>query len=90
MSYLDFEKPIAELENKIVELRSIGADEEGFDIDEEIERLQGKIERMLRQTYTKLTPGQKVQVARHPGRPHFRRSISSSISNPSSSAPIER
>ncbi|MBV6631994.1 MAG: acetyl-CoA carboxylase carboxyltransferase subunit alpha [Alphaproteobacteria bacterium] len=72
MSYLDFEKPIAELESKIVELRSIGTEEEGFDIDEEIERLQGKIERMLRQTYTKLTPAQKVQVARHPTRPHFK------------------
>ncbi|MAJ63462.1 MAG: acetyl-CoA carboxylase carboxyl transferase subunit alpha [Alphaproteobacteria bacterium] len=70
MSFLEFEKPIAELESKIAELRSLGTDDEIVNIDEEVERLQGKIERMLTQTYAKLTPAQKVQVARHPGRPH--------------------
>ena len=71
MSFLDFEKPIAELEGKLTELRSLGHDENGVSIEDEVERLQGKIERMLRQTYAKLTPAQKVQVARHPSRPHF-------------------
>ncbi len=70
MSFLEFEKPIAELESKIAELRSLGTDDEIVNIDEEVERLQGKIERTLTQTYAKLTPAQKVQVARHPGRPH--------------------
>jgi acetyl-CoA carboxylase carboxyl transferase subunit alpha len=72
MSFLDFEKPIAELESKLAELRSLGTDADAVNIDEEIERVQGKVERMLRQTYAKLAPAQKVQVARHPGRPHFK------------------
>ena len=72
MSFLEFEKPIAELESKIAELRSLGGDDGVVDIDEEVERLQAKIEKMLTQTYAKLTPVQKVQVARHPSRPHFK------------------
>lgn len=69
-NYLDFEKPIAELEGKIEELRHLsdGAD---INIAEEVARLQSKLDRLLRQTYGKLTPWQKVQVARHPERPHF-------------------
>src|SRR6185369_3358734 len=68
-TFLDFEKPIAELEGKIEELRhlSVGG---GLNIAEEVLRLQDKVERLLKTTYAKLTPWQKVQVARHPERPH--------------------
>jgi len=69
MRFLDFEKPIAELEGKIEELRHLPGDDD-MNIAEEISRLQAKAERMLRQTYAKLTPWQKCQVARHPERPH--------------------
>ncbi len=67
---LDFEKPVLELEAKITELRkSSGADHAG--IADEIERMQKKAEKLLTQIYSKLTPAQKVQVARHANRPHF-------------------
>ena len=68
-SFLDFEKPIAELEGKIEELRH-QSDTGDIKIAEEVERLQARVERLLKQTYTKLTPWQRVQVARHPDRPH--------------------
>jgi acetyl-CoA carboxylase carboxyl transferase subunit alpha len=68
-SFLDFERPIAELEGKIEELRHL-SDTGDLKIADEVERLQGRIDRQLRQTYTKLTAWQKVQVARHPNRPH--------------------
>ena len=68
-NFLEFEKPIAELEGKIEELKHLGTDDE-INIAEEVGRLQIKAERLLRQTYGKLTPWQKVQVARHPDRPH--------------------
>ena len=67
--YLEFEKPIAELEGKIEELRHLSGSSD-LNIAEEVARLQVKVERQLRQTYSKLTPWQKVQVARHPERPH--------------------
>ncbi len=67
--FLEFEKPIAELEGKIEELRHLSGDGE-IKIVDEVERLQSRVDRMLDQTYSKLTPWQKVQVARHPGRPH--------------------
>jgi acetyl-CoA carboxylase carboxyl transferase subunit alpha len=70
-NYLDFEKPIAELEGKINELKHL-SDDSDINIAEEVEKLQGKAERLLKQTYAKLTPWQKAQVARHPERPHFR------------------
>jgi len=69
-SFLDFEKPIAELEGKIEELRHL-SDQGGMNIAEEVAKLQGKADRLLRQTYGKLTPWQKTLVARHPERPHF-------------------
>ncbi len=69
--FLDFEKPIAELESKIEELRHL-SDDGDLNIADEVSKLQAKVERQLRQTYAKLTPWQKVQVARHPERPHFR------------------
>ena len=70
LTHLDFEKPIAELEDKIEELRHLSSDSE-VNIEEEVARLQAKVDRLLRSTYTKLTPVQRVQVARHPSRPHF-------------------
>lgn len=70
MSKLDFEKPVLELEGKIAELRNMGG-HESINIAEEISRMQAKAEKLLLQTYSKLTPQQKVQVARHQDRPHF-------------------
>ncbi len=70
-SYLDFEKPIAALEARILELRDT-ADEGSLDIQTEIEKLQAKSAKMLSDTYGKLSPWQKTQVARHPERPHFK------------------
>src|SRR3954466_4111355 len=70
-AFLDFEKSIAELESRIEELRET-AEGTDLNIDAEIERLQVKSERMLRDTYAKLTPWQKTQVARHPDRPHLK------------------
>ena len=67
--FLDFEKPVQELESKIEELRHLSNDDE-MNIADEVTRLQTKAERILRQTYQKLTPWQKTQVARHPERPH--------------------
>jgi acetyl-CoA carboxylase carboxyl transferase subunit alpha len=66
--FLDFEKPVAELENKIEELRQM-SEPSGINIADEIARLQEKADRQLRTTYAKLIPWQKVQVARHPDRP---------------------
>lgn len=70
MSQLDFEKPILELEGKIAELKNVGSDS-SINISEEIGKMQGKVAKMLHTTYSKLSPAQKVQVARHGGRPHF-------------------
>ncbi len=70
-SYLDFEKPIAALDARIVELRET-ADTGEIDIDSEIERLAAKARKLLASTYAGLTPWQKTQVARHPARPHFK------------------
>lgn len=70
-TFLDFEKPIAELQARIDELRETGA-EGGVDIAAEVVKLQAKSDRMLRDTFAKLTPWQKTQVARHPERPHFK------------------
>ncbi|MBA2919992.1 acetyl-CoA carboxylase carboxyltransferase subunit alpha [Sphingomonas sp. MAH-20] len=71
ISFLDFEKPIAELEARVAELRETAAGG-AVDIDAEIGRLQGKADKLLRDTYARLTPWQKTQVARHPARPHFK------------------
>jgi acetyl-CoA carboxylase carboxyl transferase subunit alpha len=67
--FLDFEKPIAELESKVEELRHL-SDGGDINIGEEVGKLEAKADRLLRQTYAKLSPWQKVQVARHPERPH--------------------
>jgi acetyl-CoA carboxylase carboxyl transferase subunit alpha len=68
-TYLEFEKPIAELESKIRELRHL-SDDGQIDIVTEVTRLQSKVERLLRQTYKELGPEQIMMVARHPERPH--------------------
>ena len=67
--YLDFEKPIADLEGKIAELRHL-PNSGDVDIAEEVMRLQDKANKQIRATYAKLTPWQRVQVARHAERPH--------------------
>jgi len=69
MHVLDFEKPIAELEGKIEELRRL-TDSGDVNVADEVGRLQVKVDKLLRATYAKLTPWQKTQVARHPDRPH--------------------
>jgi len=68
-NYLDFEKPIAELEGKIEELRHLSGSED-INIAEEVTKLQAKVEKLLIQTYGKLSSWQKTQIARHHDRPH--------------------
>lgn len=70
VTFLDFEKPIAELEARIRDLKT-SATGGAVDIDAEVKRLETKTQKLLRDTYAKLTPWQKAQVARHPARPHF-------------------
>ena len=70
-TFLDFEKPLAELDARVAELRATAA-AGAINIDAEVEKLQAKADRMLRDTYARLTPWQKTQVARHPQRPHFK------------------
>jgi acetyl-CoA carboxylase carboxyl transferase subunit alpha len=69
-TYLEFEKPIAELEGKIEELRHL-ANADDMNIADEVAKLQGKADKLLRQTYGKLTAWQRTLVARHQDRPHF-------------------
>src|SRR5690349_18334065 len=71
-NYLDFEKPIAELETRVAELRETANSSDDIDIDAEVSKLETKANKLLRDTYAKLTPWQKAQVARHPDRPHFK------------------
>src|SRR3954451_2754042 len=68
-SYLDFEKPVAELDSKVDELRAMAAS--GTDIGEEVSRIEEKAGQALADLYANLTPWQKTMVARHPQRPHF-------------------
>ncbi|MDC3108463.1 acetyl-CoA carboxylase carboxyltransferase subunit alpha [SAR86 cluster bacterium] len=68
-TYLEFEKPISDLENKIEKLR--GSGNTGSDIDSEIIKLSSQIEKLTNEVYSNLSIWQKVQVARHPHRPHF-------------------
>ena len=69
-TYMEFEKPIAEVENRIAELKAFIDSENSEAIADEITKLQQKAQQMLADTYAKLTPWQKTQVARHPERPH--------------------
>ena len=68
-TYLEFEKPISDLENKIEKLR--GSGNFGKDIESEISKLSSQIEKLTKEVYSNLSIWQKVQVARHPHRPHF-------------------
>jgi acetyl-CoA carboxylase carboxyl transferase subunit alpha len=70
-TYLEFEKPIAELENRVADLRDTASNGD-IDIDADVERLEAKAAKLLKDTYARLTPWQKAQVARHPDRPHFK------------------
>jgi acetyl-CoA carboxylase carboxyl transferase subunit alpha len=70
-TYLEFEKPIAELETRVAELRET-ATAGAIDIEAEIARLEAKSVKFLKETYSRLSPWQKTQVARHPERPHFK------------------
>lgn len=69
-NYLDFEKPVADLEGKIIELKKLADNGEAVDVADEISRLEKRSQDALRDVYKSLTPWQKVQVARHPDRPH--------------------
>ncbi len=69
-AYLDFEKPVAELEAKIAELKALTDGQSGAAITDEVGRLESKAQQALRDVYAALTPWQKTQVARHPERPH--------------------
>jgi len=70
-NYLDFEKPISDLEGKIRELKKIAAEDESIDTSEEIGRLELRVREAMEDIYSKLNAWQKTQVARHPQRPHF-------------------
>jgi acetyl-CoA carboxylase carboxyl transferase subunit alpha len=74
--YLDFEKPVAALEARIMELQET-ADESAIDVKAETDKLRIKADKLLKDTYAKLTPWQKTQVARHPERPHFKHYVAS-------------
>lgn len=80
LNFLDFEKPIVELEAKIEELRHL-SDGGDINIADEMIRLKAKVDWMLRQTYEQLDPWQKVQVARHPERPHFSDYVAALVEN---------
>ena len=70
-TYLDFEKPISDLEAKIHELKKIAAEDESIDTSDEIARLEIRVREATEEIYARLNPWQKTQVARHPQRPHF-------------------
>ncbi|UZW53738.1 acetyl-CoA carboxylase carboxyltransferase subunit alpha [Sphingobium sp. JS3065] len=80
VSFLEFEKPIAELEARIIELRAT-ANAGDIDISGEIDRLEQRAAKMLVDTYAKLSPWQKTQVARHPDRPHFKDYVAGMFDN---------
>jgi acetyl-CoA carboxylase carboxyl transferase subunit alpha len=80
-SYLDFEKPVAELEAKVEEMRALQADGDAIAIGEEINRIEIKAGQALKELYASLTPWQKTQVARHPQRPHCLDYVSSLITD---------
>ncbi|MEJ7925224.1 acetyl-CoA carboxylase carboxyltransferase subunit alpha [Sphingobium sp. AN641] len=80
VSFLEFEKPVAELEARITELRAT-ADVGDIDIGAEIDKLEQRAAKLLVDTYDKLTPWQKTQVARHPDRPHFKDYVAGMFDN---------
>jgi acetyl-CoA carboxylase carboxyl transferase subunit alpha len=80
-SYLDFEKPVAEIEAKMDELRALETGDSAAAIGEEIARLEAKASQTLKQLYDELNPWQKTQVARHPERPHCMNYVAALISD---------
>ncbi len=78
-SYLEFEKPLADIEGRLHELRSLTQNDESVDLSGEIRKLEQRAADTLNDLYAKLTPWHKTQVARHPDRPHFRDYISAFI-----------
>jgi acetyl-CoA carboxylase carboxyl transferase subunit alpha len=80
-SYLDFEKPVAELEAKVEELRQLGQKGDAVSIGDEVTRLEARANKALADLYAALTPWQKTQVARHAQRPHFRDYVNGFISD---------
>jgi acetyl-CoA carboxylase carboxyl transferase subunit alpha len=70
-NYLDFEKPISDLEGKIHELKKLAGEDESIDTSDEVGRLEIRVREATAEIYSKLNPWQKTQVARHPQRPHF-------------------
>ena len=80
-TYLDFEKPVADLEAKVDELRALTLNGDAVSIGEELGRLEGKASKALADLYAGLTPWQKTQVARHPQRPHFYHYINRFVSD---------
>jgi acetyl-CoA carboxylase carboxyl transferase subunit alpha len=70
-SYLDFERPVADLQGKVQELRALGEEGDAVAVNDEIAKLEARANQALADIYGKLTPWQKTQVARHPDRPHF-------------------
>jgi acetyl-CoA carboxylase carboxyl transferase subunit alpha len=79
-AYLDFEAPIAELQSRVADLRKT-AENGPANIDAEIAKLESKADRLLSDTYARLTPWQKTQVARHPERPHFKHYVAGLFSD---------
>ena len=77
-TYLEFEKPIAELEARVAELRET-ATASDIDIDAEVAKLEAKAAKLLKETYSRLTPWQKTQVARHPDRPHLKNFVAALV-----------
>jgi acetyl-CoA carboxylase carboxyl transferase subunit alpha len=80
-TYLDFEKPIAELESKVAELKALADEQSSVPIQEELTRLESKAREALEETYAELSPWQKTQVARHPERPHFRHYVQALVTD---------
>ncbi|PHR59642.1 MAG: acetyl-CoA carboxylase carboxyl transferase subunit alpha [Robiginitomaculum sp.] len=80
-TYLDFERPIAELDGKIEELENLSNGQSGVDVATEITALRTKSSKLLAETYAQLDPWRKTQVARHPNRPHFRDYLSALITD---------
>jgi acetyl-CoA carboxylase carboxyl transferase subunit alpha len=70
-NYLDFEKPISDLEGKIHELKKLSLEDESIDTSDEVGRLEARVREAMLDIYSKLNAWQKTQVARHPQRPHF-------------------
>jgi acetyl-CoA carboxylase carboxyl transferase subunit alpha len=70
-TYLDFEKPISDLEGKIHELKKLADENESIDTTDEITRLEARVKESIKEIYSKLGAWEKTQVARHPQRPHF-------------------